>query len=149
MKGMHGREQGSPTMTRGSLLLLVPLVGAMFVAALSTHVSADATARYASVQGISATSGPTGRQRECTHPAFGFPTCYSLQSDGLWAREELTIDETGANWAVVGTATRAEVTSAVGCGEGRTARLSSGRGLPHQGMTSVDDRNGFAPFRTC
>ena len=28
------------------------------------------------------------------HPPFGFPTCYSLQADGLWVREALLFDET-------------------------------------------------------
>ncbi|MHB8647303.1 MAG: hypothetical protein ACYDAR_16065 [Thermomicrobiales bacterium] len=38
--------------------------------------------------------------RVCTHPSIGFPTCYSEQRGGTWAREELGGD---GNWIVVGT----------------------------------------------
>lgn len=105
-------------MTRHHLLSLVTILTLMFVGMLSSPVSADTTAQRsaapASVPFVRVASGPTTRQRQCTHPTFGFPTCYSLQADGLWAREELTIDETGANWEVFGTATLDEVTAAVG-----------------------------------
>jgi hypothetical protein len=49
---------------------------------------------------------------ECTHPAIGFPTCYTLQADGTWAREELS--DIDANWIVVGTVTADEVAAAIG-----------------------------------
>jgi hypothetical protein len=49
---------------------------------------------------------------ECTHPATGFPTCYTPQADGTWAREELT--DIDASWIVVGSVTADEVTAAIG-----------------------------------
>ena len=61
---------------------------------------------------VSADSGPALPQRECTHPTIGFPTCYALQADGMWAREELA--DTDTNWVVVGTVTFDEVVAAVG-----------------------------------
>ena len=60
---------------------------------------------------LPAVAVPSAR-RECTHPAVGFPTCYTLQADGTWAREELA--DTGTNWIVVGTVTFDEVAAAVG-----------------------------------
>jgi hypothetical protein len=45
------------------------------------------------------------------HPAIGFPTCYTLQADGIWAREELADVDTG--WVVVGTMTYGEMKAAV------------------------------------
>jgi hypothetical protein len=61
---------------------------------------------------VSADSGPAFPQRECTHPTIGFPTCYALQADGMWAREELA--DTNTNWVVVGLVTFDEVVAAVG-----------------------------------
>lgn len=49
--------------------------------------------------------------RECTHPTVGFPTCYALQDDGTWAREELVDVDSG--WVVVGTVTYDEMKAAV------------------------------------
>jgi hypothetical protein len=49
--------------------------------------------------------------RECTHPVIGFPTCYSLQADGTWAREELADVDTG--WVVVSTVTYDEMKAAI------------------------------------
>ena len=51
-------------------------------------------------------------QRECTHPTVAFPTCYSLQDDGTWAREELA--QTDTDWVIVGTVTFDEMEAAVG-----------------------------------
>lgn len=50
--------------------------------------------------------------RQCIPAAVGFPTCYSLQDDGTWAREELA--DTNANWVMVGSVTFDEVGAAVG-----------------------------------
>jgi hypothetical protein len=50
---------------------------------------------------------------KCTHPVIGFPTCYTLQADGTWTREELIVDERGADWAVVGTVTYDEMQEAI------------------------------------
>ena len=52
--------------------------------------------------------------RSESHPLDRFPTCYTLQADGMWAQEEMTVDERGATWVVVGTVTFAEVVAAVG-----------------------------------
>jgi hypothetical protein len=51
--------------------------------------------------------------RECTYPAVGFPTCYTLQADGTWACEEFIVDEHGAEWAVVGTVTFEQMKAAI------------------------------------
>jgi hypothetical protein len=69
---------------------------------------ADALANTVSV----ASAGAPVAVRECTYPSVGFPTCYSLQADGTWAREELA--ETDANWVVIGTVTYEEMRAAVG-----------------------------------
>jgi hypothetical protein len=74
-----------------------------FLVALLVAVNAPA---------VSADSGITLLQRECTHPAIGFPTCYVPQADGTWARQELA--ETDANWIVVGTVSFDEVVAAIG-----------------------------------
>jgi hypothetical protein len=62
-------------------------------------------------------------QRACTHPSVGFPTCYSLQADGTWAREELT--DLDANWVVVGTVTADEVAAAIGDGNDTAVHVAS------------------------
>jgi hypothetical protein len=80
---------------------IIPLVTAM-VLCLSTLAAPTANAE----------SGATSLRRECTRPTIGFPTCYTQQIDGMWAREELA--DTDANWVVVGTVTFDEMTSAVG-----------------------------------
>jgi hypothetical protein len=38
---------------------------------------------------VDAHGGLTLLQRVCTYSAVDFPTCYTLQADGMWAREEL------------------------------------------------------------
>lgn len=48
----------------------------------------------------------------CTHPVVGFPTCYTLQADGTWMREELP--DTDSTWVMVGLVAFDEVVAAVG-----------------------------------
>ena len=85
---------------------------------------------------VSAESGPTFPQRECTHPTIGFPTCYTLQVDGMWAREELT--DTNANWVMTGTVTFDEVAAAYGAGNAIVAKRRQGQAPASGDATALD-----------
>jgi hypothetical protein len=61
----------------------------------------------------------TMNQRVCTHPAVGFPTCFTAQDDGTWTREEWA--ETRMTRVVVGTMTFDEVLATIGEGNATAA----------------------------
>ncbi len=46
--------------------------------------------------------------RTCDYPSVGFPTCYVLQRDGMWSRQELESDGT---WIVVATVSSLPLTA--------------------------------------
>jgi hypothetical protein len=97
-------HEGHAGILKGALPMkrkMIPLVTAI-VLCLSTLAAPTANAE------IDAAS----LRRECTHPTVGFPTCYTQQIDGMWAREELA--DTDTTWVVVGTVTFDEMISAVG-----------------------------------
>src|SRR5262249_17968747 len=99
-----------------------------------------------------ASAGAPVAVRECTNPSVGFPTCYSLQVDGTWAREELAGVDSG--WVVVGTVTYDEVISAVQATrtvedqfEGCVAVTQDEVGCNQWAMTAIGDGNAAHPSR--
>jgi hypothetical protein len=101
---------GGIAMTRRSITTVL----ASLLVALLLTVNAPA---------LSADSGSPLATKACTHPPIGFPTCYTLQADGTWAREELSDIDMG--WVVVGTVTADEVAAAIADANGPAVPVAS------------------------
>jgi hypothetical protein len=115
---------GGIAMTRRSI---ATALGSLLVALLIT----------VNISTVSADSTPILSKSVCTHPALGFPTCYTQQADGTWAREELP--DIDANWVVVGTVTADEVAAAIGDANATAVHVASfGSAATAPGIGSAD-----------